>query len=180
MRKVFCLMLITLLGATNLPAATLAGVTLPDSAKVGDQTLVLNGMGLISKMGMKVYVTGLYLTQKSSDGAAIINADAPKRIVLHFMREVDHNKLKKNIGGEFDANAKATLKPQIEQFTSGFETLNAGEEMAFTYFPGTGTTLTVKGKDKVTIPGLPFGQAVFGIWLGAKSPSSLKKGMLGQ
>ena len=179
LRKVFCLMLITLLGAANLPAATLDGVNLPDSAKVGDQTLVLNGLGLYSKMGMKVYVAGLYLTQKSSDGPAIIQADAPKRIVLHFMRHVDHDKLKKSIGGEFDANAKASLKAQIDQFTSGLETLKAGEEMAMTYVPGTGTILTVKGTDKVTIPGLPFGQAVFGIWLGQKSPSGLKKGMLG-
>ena len=180
MGKIFCLMLATLLGAANLPAATVAGVTLPDSAKAGDQTLVLNGMGLYSKMGMKVYVAGLYLTQKSSDGPAIIKADAPKRLVLHFMREVDHDKLKKSIGHEFDANAKATLQAQIDQFTSGFETLKAGEEMAMTYLPGTGTILTVKGKDKLTIPGLAFGQAVFGIWLGQKSPHSLKKGMLGQ
>ena len=180
MRKVFCLMLITLLSAANLPAATVAGVTLPDSAKVGNQTLVLNGMGLRTKMGVKVYVAGLYLTQKSSDGTAIVNADAPKRIVLHATRELDSGKLKGAIGDGFDANAKATLKAQIDQFMSGLETLKSGEEMAITYLPGTGTTLTVKGNDKVTIPGLPFGQAVFGVWLGAKSPSDLKKGMLGQ
>ena len=180
MRKAFCLMLITLLGAANLPAATLAGVTLPDSVKVGDQTLVLNGIALRSKMGMKVYVAGLYLTQKSSDGTAIINADAPKRIVLHATRELDSGKLKESIGDGFDASAKANLKSQIDQFMSGLETLKAGEEMAITYLPGTGTILTVKGKDKLTIPGLPFGQAVFGVWLGAKSPSDVRKALLGQ
>jgi hypothetical protein len=173
-------MLIALLGAANLPAATLAGLTLPDSAKVRDQTLVLNGMGLLSKKGIKEYVAGLYLGQKSNNAEAIIEADAPKRIVLHFTREVDQEKLKKDIGGGFDVNARATLKAQIDQFTSGLETLNAGEEMAITYLPGTGTILAVKGKDKLTIPGLPFGQAVFVIWLGEKSPSTVKKGILGQ
>ena len=180
MSKVFCLVLIPLLGAANLPAATLAGVTLPDSTKVGDQTLVLNGIGLRSKMGVKVYVAGLYLTQKSSDGAAIVKADAPKRIVLDAMRELDDEKLKETIADGFDASATTTLKTQIDQFMSGLETLNAGEEMTITYLPGTGTILTVKGKDKVTIPGPPFGQAVFGVWLGAKSPSDVKKALLGQ
>ena len=179
MRKVVCLMLITVLGAANLPAATLAGVTLPDSARVGDQTLVLNGMGACSKNGITEYVAGLYLAQKSNNAEAIIEADAPKRIVVHFTRYVDQKKLKKDIGGGFDVTARATLKPQIDQFISGLETLN-GEEMAVTYLPGTGTTLTVKGKDKLTIPGLPFGQAVFVLWLGENSPSSLKKGILGQ
>jgi hypothetical protein len=50
-----------------------------------------------------------------------------------------------------------------------------------TYVPGTGTTLTVRGKDKLTIAGLPFAQALFSVWLGPKPPTSdLKSGMLGK
>ena len=181
MRKACGITLITWLGAATLPAATLGDVTLPDSAKVGAETLVLNGLGLRSKMGFKVYVGGLYLAQKSSDAVAIVNADAPKRIVMHFVREVDGQRLKDTFLDGFDDNAKLTLKPQIDQFASALETLKVGEEMAITYSPGAGTAIGVKGKDKVTIPGLPFAQAVFGIWLGAKPPSGdLKKGLLGQ
>ena len=181
MRKACCFILITLLGAAMLPAATLGDVTLPDSAKVGAEILVLNGLGLRSKMGFKVYVGGLYLGQKSSDAPAIIKADAPKRIVMHFVREVGSEKLKDSFLDGFDASVKATLKAQIDQFISALETLKVGEEMAITYAPGTGTAVNVKGKDKVTIPGLPFAQAAFGIWLGAKPPSGdLKKGLLGQ
>ena len=180
MGKACCLMLITLLGPAPLRAATLGDVTLPDSVKVGAETLVLNGLGLRSKMGAKVYVAGLYLGQRSSDGPAILKADAAKRIVLHFVREVGGEKLKDTFLDGFDANAKATLNAQVDQFTSALETLKVGEEMAITYGPGTGTVINVKGKDKVTIPGLPFAQAVFGIWLGAKPPSGdLKKGLLG-
>ena len=180
MRKVFCIVLITLLGASSLVAGTLAGVTLPDTANVGGKSLVLNGIALRTKMGVKVYVAGLYLPQKSSDGTAILNADAPKRIVLHATRELDSGKLKDAIGDGFDASAKANLKAQIDQFMSGLETLKAGEEMAITYLPGTGTILNVNGKDKLTIPGLPFAQAVFGVWLGAKSPGDVKRALLGQ
>ena len=53
--------------------------------------------------------------------------------------------------------------------------------MSMTYVPNTGTVLTVKGKDKLTIPGLPFAKALFGIWLGANPPSTaLRDGMLGK
>ncbi len=48
----------------------MAGVDLPDTAQVGSTTLVLNGMGLRTKMMVKVYVAGLYVTQKTSDAVA--------------------------------------------------------------------------------------------------------------
>ena len=69
----------------DLHAATLAGVTLPDTVQVGSTMLVLNGMGIRTKYMVKVYVAGLYLEQKSSDPGAIIKADAPKRIVMQFV-----------------------------------------------------------------------------------------------
>jgi hypothetical protein len=59
----------------DLHAASLAGVTLPDTAQVGSTPLVLNGLGLRTKFGVKVYVAGLYLAQKSSDPNAIIKSE---------------------------------------------------------------------------------------------------------
>ena len=58
--------------AFSLPilAATLADVTLPDTVTVGNQTLVLNGMGLRTKLFIKVYVGGLYLEKKSTPFSA--------------------------------------------------------------------------------------------------------------
>ena len=47
----------------SLHAASLAGVTLPDTVQVGSTTLVLNGMGLRTKFMVKVYVAGLYLME---------------------------------------------------------------------------------------------------------------------
>jgi hypothetical protein len=69
----------------NLHAASLAGVTLPDTAQVGGTTLVLNGLGLRTKFVVKVYVAGLYLDKKSADADAIIKADAPKQIVMPLL-----------------------------------------------------------------------------------------------
>ena len=71
-----------------MPALTppaLAGVTLPDSAQVGGKNLVLNGLGLRTKIIVKVYVAGLYLEQKSSDPNSVVKSDTPKRIVMKFV-----------------------------------------------------------------------------------------------
>lgn len=75
------------------PRAALAGATLDDSARVGDQTLVLNGLGLRKKLFVKVYVGGLYLPAKQSDGAAILAGDGPRRTVMHFLYKVGKGQL---------------------------------------------------------------------------------------
>ena len=82
MRKAFLILVViavvVLAAAVDLRAATLAGVTLPDSTQVAGKTLVLNGVGLRTKFVVKVYVAGLYLEQKSSDPNAILKSDSPK------------------------------------------------------------------------------------------------------
>src|SRR5579884_3375051 len=82
-----------LLVGIDLQGATLAGVTLPDSVQAGGKTLVLNGVGLRTKFMVKVYVAGLYLEQKSSDPNAILVSPGPKRLVMHFVRDVSRNQM---------------------------------------------------------------------------------------
>jgi hypothetical protein len=184
MRTTLAVTAFVLAAALNLLGASLSGVTLPDSVDVAGKKLVLNGMGLRSRMMFKVYVGGLYLEQKSSDPTAIIQADAPKRMLLHFMRSVSRDQMVDAYTEAFANNApdaQKSLKPEIDKLLAAFEPVTEGDEMTFTYVPGTGLTLAIKGKDKVTIPGLPFGRAMFSAWLGPKPPSAdLKKGLLGQ
>ena len=179
------LVLVFVLFGAPLLAATLAGVTLPDTITVGDRTLVLNGMGVRSKLFVKVYVGGLYLEQKSGDARAIIQAESVKRVVLHFIYgEVDRGRMVESFTEGFEGNLPdkgKSLKPQIDQFLGATETMKKDEELVVTYVPGTGTTLTIRGKDKLTIPSQAFGQAVFSIWFGQKPASdALKNGMLGR
>jgi hypothetical protein len=165
-----------------LVAATLAEVTLPDSITVGNQTLVLNGLGLRTKLFMKIYVGGLYLEKKSGDAPAIIQSDTTKRVVLQFIYgEVTREQMVESFSDGFKANAAGAIKSQVDQFLGALDTMKKGEQLVATYVPGTGTTLTVRGKDKLTIAGLPFAQALFSVWLGPKPPTSdLKSGMLGK
>jgi hypothetical protein len=168
--------------SASLLAATLADVTLPDTITVGGQTLVLNGLGMRSKLFIKVYVGGLYLEKKTGDAAAVIQSDATKRVVLQFVYgEVTREQMVEAFEDGFKGNAPSAPKAQVDQLVGAMETMKKGEQMVVTYVPGTGTTLTIRGKDKVTIPGLPFAQAVFSVWFGPKPPTSdLKNGMLGK
>jgi hypothetical protein len=112
-----------LASAANLHAASLAGVTLPDIAQVGTTTL-LNGLGLRTKYMVKVYVAGLYLPQKSSDAVAIINADAPKRIVMHFLHGASKKQMSDAFHESFSDNmpdAKKTMPADIDRMHGALE-----------------------------------------------------------
>jgi len=183
MRKAFTAAVIVLAATLHLLGASLAGVTLPDTTQVSGKTLALNGLGLRSKMMFKVYVAGLYVEQKSADADAILKADAPKQVVLHFLRDLDREQMTEAFVESFNANSAgaAGLKADFDKMLTGFEPIKTGDQWAFTYVPGKGTTLSVKGADKVTVPGHAFSQAMFACWLGPKPPSaSLKTGMLGK
>jgi hypothetical protein len=168
----------------DLHAASLAGVTLPDTEQVGGTKLVLNGLGLRTKFVVKVYVAGLYLEQKSLDPSAIIKADAPKRIVMQFVHGASKSQMADAFNESFHDNspdAVKTMKADIDRLLAALEPVKVGDQMVFTYVPGTGTTFAINGKDKLTIAGPAFGPVLFSVWLGPKPPNAdLKKGMLGQ
>jgi hypothetical protein len=178
------LLTILALSSSALHAASLAGVTLPDSQQVAGKNLVLNGMGLRTKYMVKVYVAGLYLEQKSSDPSAIMKSDGPKKIVMHFVHSASKSQMSDAFNEGFSDNspdAMKSMKADIDQLLGALDAVNSGDQMVLTYVPGTGTTLSINGKDRVTIAGQPFEQVLLSVWLGPKPPTAdLKKGMLGQ
>ncbi len=169
--------------APAAPAGELAGAKFPDTLTVAGKTLKLNGLGIRKKAIFKVYVGGLYLEAPSKDAAAILTADAPKALRMHFVRSVDKGKLIDAYKEGFEANAAqkaAAQKANIEKFYGWVGDVKDGSEMTFTYVPGAGTTVNRDGKDVGTIEGKEFAEALFSLWLGPKPPSEdLKKGLLG-
>lgn len=177
-------MLVAMLSISALYAASLAGVTLPDTQQVGNKTLVLNGLGLRTEFMVKVYVAGLYLEQKSSDANAIIKTDAPNRIVMQFLHGASKSQMADAFKQSFTDNtpdAMKTMQPDIDKLLGSLEPVKPGDQMIFTYLPGTGTTLAINGTDKLTIAGSAFNPVVLSVWLGPKPPTAnVKKGMLGK
>ena len=78
-------------------------------------------------------------------------------------------------------DAVKTMKPDIDKLLGAIDAVKVGDQMIFTYVPGTGTTYAMNGQDKVTIPGAAFGQVTFSVGLGPKPMTAeCKKGFFGQ
>src|SRR3954471_7749433 len=69
-------------------AAEVAGVKLDDRTQVESRELVLNGAGLRKRVVFNVYVIGLYLPEKKTDPAAVLQLTGPKRAEIHMLRDV--------------------------------------------------------------------------------------------
>jgi hypothetical protein len=172
-----------LLAAPPLLAKELAGVKVADTLSVGGKTLALNGLGLRKKAIFKVYVGGLYLEAPSKDAGAILAADAPKAVAMHFVRGIGKEKLVEAFQEGFENNAKdkmAAEKASIDKFLSWTSDVKDGDAWTFAYTPGKGTAVMHGDKEMGTIEGKGFADVLFSLWLGPKPPSEdLKKGMLG-
>lgn len=147
--------------------------------------LVLNGDGLRKKAFVSLYRCGLYLEQSGSDAAAIISADAPMalRIVIQS-RLISSKKMQTAMTDGFNKSTggnTAAIADKIELFQSGFsDEIVKQDKFDLIYQPGNGVEVVKNGESKVTVGGLDFKQALFGIWL-SDDPvqKSLKKALLG-
>ncbi len=161
-----------------------ANVTMPTTVKVGDYPLVLNGMALRKKMMFKVYVASLYLSAKSKNADEILAADAVRYMVMSFVRNVDKGKLCEAWDEGLANNtpgADQKLKDDFKQLCDWMQDIKSGEQMVFTYLPGGGTSVGVRGAEKGTIDGKDFADALFRCWIGPKPApgEGFKKDLLG-
>ena len=185
MKKLVLAGVAALLVSSLAHSAQLAGVTLPDSVSVSGKTLKLNGIGLRTKLFFKIYVAGLYLETPTHDDTQAVTSEETKKVLMHFLyKKVTSKQLVEAWEDGFKDNSPAEigkLKTEIAQFESWMTDVAAGDEMAFTYVPGIGTTVEVGGKGKGTIAGQDFMRVLFRVWLGVHPPTGdLKSGMLGK
>ena len=78
-------------------AASISGLSLPDTYPLGGQTLMLNGLGIrtLTVFRVKVYVVGLYLAQRSRDARAILASPGPKVILMQFLHKASKEDIEK-------------------------------------------------------------------------------------
>ena len=145
------------------------GVSLPARIDMEGHALVLNGTATRKKFIVKVYVAGLYLAAKETDGEKILAADEPRHLVMQFVHDVDKGKMCGAWNEALENNtpdASPELKAQFETLCSYMEDIKKGERFAFTYLPAQGTRVDVKGVTKGTIEGKAFADALFKAWIG--------------
>lgn len=185
MRRSLVLLLAAVVVAPCLGAATLEDVTMPNEVTVGDATLQLNGMGVRKKLWVEVYVGGLYVVEKSSDPAAILGADGPKKMVMHFLTDRATKKKMDAAWQEgFEANNAAaypSIEDRVERFMGFFGDMKEGDVAEMTLVAGGGTTVVVNDAEKGSIEGDDFATALLKVWLGDAPPTEdFKQGVLGK
>ncbi|MDP9122462.1 MAG: chalcone isomerase family protein [Acidobacteriota bacterium] len=184
MRNALFVSLLSLLLVGPATAGTLAEVTLPDKVEVSGQSLALNGLALRKKFFVKVYVAGLYLATKETAAARILAADAPRRMVLHFVYSVSAAQMCDAWKEGLDKNvprAEAEVRKGFTTLCAWMEPIEKGNELVLTYVPGTGTQVQINGKQKGTLPGKPTADAIVSTWIGPDPApgQDFKKALLG-
>lgn len=170
--------------ALALATSLTAHAAMPAKLKVGDAELKFNGSGERNKFFMQMYLAGLYLSEPSGDGPAIVAADAPMAIRIEITSGlVTQQKLVDALNEGFTSSTGGKTDPlrkEIEQFRGCFAAAIAkGDVFDLVYLPSHGVVVLKNGKRQGAIAGIAFKQALFGIWLGDKpADEKLKLAML--
>ena len=165
-------------------AEELAGVHLPEEVQLDGLTLVLMGLGLRGEAVSKqdYYVGGLYLESKLSDADEMIASLEYKKIVIHFLRNVERGKLRDAWQESFDKNCGKDCKDVVDRFQD-FKTLlpeaKKGDVFVLDLPPGE-IRLIGNGEMIGEIHGDDFARFLLKVWLGPYPPNEgLKRGILG-
>ena len=174
-----------LLATAPSPPRELGGHEIAETVQVGDRTLVLNGAGIRKKLFFfPVYVCALYLEGRSGDPVAVLDADRPWQVTLHFMRNVGHHQILDVFHEAFQQESPgqaAPLSQELEKFHAVMEDVKQGQDLTISYVPGQGTTLRAPTGSWATVPGKGFADAVLRTWLGRKpADPELKERLLGR
>ncbi|MFT5717096.1 MAG: hypothetical protein ACJAWS_001964 [Oleiphilaceae bacterium] len=164
-----------------------SGVKFKNNITLGDANLRLNGVGLRTKFFIDLYISALYLQEKSHDAAEIINADQIMLIQIHVISNlITSENLTKGTAEGFSKstnNHTKLIQKQINEFLGAFnEPVKIGDIFEFVYQPNIGITILKNRKVAKRIDSdLAFKKALFGIWLSDKpAQHSLKTSMLGK
>ena len=189
LRSLLASLLLT--AAVALPAAAAVdvnGYKFDDTSKVAGQDLKLNGAGMRTKIIIKVYAAGLYLTEKKTTMADIAAIEGPRRVTIIMARDVSSdtfgNAFMEGLKDNTTVAERNAIASQVNKFGEMFAMvpgLKKGDVLHLDWVPGVGTQCELNGK-KIgeTVPDLAFYNALLRIWLGNDPvDSSLKPAMLG-
>ena len=179
-------LLAALLAVPGLQAAEVAGVRVEDKLRVGNSELLLNGAGLRTRFFIKVYVGALYVGEKASSPAAIIDSNAPRRVSLRLLRDLDaeslHSALDEGLHNNLSPTELAELKAPAEQLAGimkGIGKAREGDTIAID-FSDAGINVSLNGETRGRVASSALGRGLLKVWLGDKpADAALKKAMLG-
>lgn len=178
------------LGSPALSATLdVGGVKVEDSLSIYNNTLVLNGAGLVSNGKTPSYVVQIYAKQKFKTLDELFAVPGPKRLVLSAVKEVDTGPIVKMFNRSVDDIAKksdrAKLIPGLMSIGEIFKAnrmLKPGDVMTLDWVPISGLVIYLGGK----LQGQPYREpelfrAAMGVWMGEfPADAKVKDSLLGR
>ncbi len=182
------LLLLSLVGLIQVTSAQteVGGATLPNTLTYNQTEFQLNGAGVRERFWISMYVSALYLEEKSQDPEAIMSADEPMAIRLHIVSKlITSSRMVDAVTDGFEKSLDGNTAPvqdRIDKLLGYFkEDIKKDDVFDLVYQPGKGLTAYKNGVARGTVEGLDFKSALFGIWLSDDpADKKLKDKMLGK
>ncbi len=169
-----------------LAQTTVAGVKYEPEITLGGQKLQLNGAGVRYRAVFKVYAAALYTPAKITKNEEALKASTASRMHLVALRDVGGDEFGKLFTRSMEANASReefskSINSVIRmgQIFADAKQFSKGDVILLDYVPGTGTTISHKGKqlgDAFKEP--EFHSLMMKIWFGTKPVDEALRGAL--
>ena len=165
-----------LLASIAQASVQVGGVDFQPELRAQKGTLALNGAGLRTRVGFKVYAMGLYLRAPLTDAAAIIGDKGEKRIRIVLTRDLEAKQfgdaLLAGLEKKLEPAELAALKPATDALIGALAAVGevaSGTEIVLDQLANGATRLVVNGQQKGDdIGDVAFYPALLRIWLGVR------------
>lgn len=165
-------------------AVTVGETELPDTWKIAEQSLVLNGAGIreYSFLRIPVYAAALYLPSRQRNESAILKATTARVVHMKMLRDATREDSAKAWDIYLVANCKTpcTMNREARQkFLALIPDTRAGDTQTFVFREGE-LDISRNGKSLGTIADIAFANIVLASWIGeVPTTEDLKKQLLG-
>lgn len=128
----------------------IAGVSLPDSVKVGDETLALVSCGVRDTLWIDHYIAALYLPPDLPMAEALRNPQEPKMIMLHVLGTA---LLPERIPEQWREPLRIELREDpLTRVREAYQSLAEGDRVHVTSTARQGMTMSVNGQVVSSLP----------------------------
>ena len=163
---------------------TATAITEPDTEKVYEDALTINGQELVvtgvalrekTFLKVDVYTIVSYVKKGAFLGedkaAGILNLEEPKMLQMDLTRGFSNKKLKNAFSEVIEDNYDdmSAFQSDMDTFLAYFTAdAEEGDQIIFGYCPAEGLTTKLNGKELGVIDNVEFMKALWTVWFGAK------------
>jgi hypothetical protein len=166
-------------------ASANAGDLFPQRIKALEQNFEkLGEYRYVYRFFFELYEAGLFAGDKARPGD-VLNAEEAFHLQFRYLRDIEKEIILKSADRMLERNLskeeRTSIAERVDRINQAYTGVKSGDTSSLTYRPGEGTTLTINGKQIVTIEGQDFARLYFQIWLGEQPISeSMKQNLLGR